>query len=98
MRTTRTNQEESLESTAIVVQEEKHPNFIESNTQAIMLEELTNNNIIPTFGDNSLTISHQGFIGAVTEAAGQVFGEMTPVEIRVSHAIIGRVPSVVKTE
>lgn len=93
MRTTRTNQEESLESTAIVVQEEKHPNFIESNTQAITLEELTNNNIIPTFGDNSLTISHQGFIGAVTEAAGQVFGEMTPVEIRVSHAIIGRVPS-----
>ena len=45
MRTTRTNQEESLESTAIVVQEEKHPNFIESNTQAITLEELTNNNI-----------------------------------------------------
>ena len=67
MRTTRTNQEESLESTAIAVQEEKHPNFIESNTQAITLEELTNNNIIPTFGDNSLTISHQGFIGAVTE-------------------------------
>lgn len=48
MRTTRNNQEESLESTAIAVQEEKHPNFIESNTQAITLEELTNNNIIPT--------------------------------------------------
>lgn len=45
MRTTRNNQEESLESTAIAVQEEKHPNFIESNTQAITLEELTNNNI-----------------------------------------------------
>lgn len=45
MRTTRNNQEESLESTAIAVQKEKHPNFIESNTQAITLEELTNNNI-----------------------------------------------------
>ncbi len=56
MRTTRTNQEESLESTAIVVKEVTHPNFIESITQAITLEELTNKNIIPTFGDNSLTI------------------------------------------
>ena len=36
-----------------------HPNFIESNTQEISLEELTEKNIIPTFSDNSLTISHQ---------------------------------------
>ena len=28
---------------------DEHPNFIESNTQAITLEELTNKNIIPTF-------------------------------------------------
>ena len=61
-----------------------HPNFIESNTFGITLEELTEKNVIPTFCDNSLTISHQNFIGAVTEAAGQVFGEMTPVECRVS--------------
>lgn len=33
-----------------------HPNFIESNTSAITLEELTNKNIIPTFCDNTLTI------------------------------------------
>ena len=29
--------------------ENNHPNFIESNTQAITLEELTTQNIIPTF-------------------------------------------------
>ena len=73
--------------------EEKHPNFIESNTQAITLEDLTEKNIIPTFSDNSLTISHQNFIGAVTKVANNVFGELTHVECRVSHPIIGRVPS-----
>ena len=70
-----------------------HPNFIESNTQEISLEELTERNIIPTFSDNSLTISHQNFIGAVTKVASNVFGELTPVELRVSHPIIGRIPS-----
>ena len=69
------------------------PNFIESNTHAITLEELTTKNIIPTFSDNSLTISHQNFIGAVTKVAEQVFGEMTVPELRVSHPIIGRIPS-----
>ena len=53
--------------------EENHPNFIESNTSAISLEELTTKNIIPTFSDNTLTISHQNFIGAVTKVAEQVF-------------------------
>lgn len=82
---------------AEVIEEEEwgdnHPNFIESNTQAITLEELTTKNVIPTFSDNTLTISHQNFIGAVCKMAEQVFGELTPVEIRVSHPIIGRVPS-----
>ena len=68
-----------------VQDEEKHPNFIESNTQAITLKDLTEKNIIPTFSDNSLTISHQNFIGAVTKVANNVFGELTPVECRVSH-------------
>lgn len=71
----------------------RHPHFIESNTQEISLEELTERNIIPTFSDNSLTISHQNFISAVTKVAGNVFGELTPVELRVSHPIIGRIPS-----
>ena len=72
---------------------DKHPNFIESNTQAITLDELTNKNIIPTFCDNTLTISHQNFIGSVVEVAKKVFGELTVPELRVSHPIIGRVPS-----
>ena len=73
--------------------EERHPNFIESNTQAISLKDLMEKNIIPTFSDNSLTISHQNFIGTVTKVANNVFGGLTPVECRVSHPIIGRVPS-----
>lgn len=73
--------------------ENNHPNFIESNTQAITLEELTTQNIIPTFSDNTLTLSHQSFIGAVYQIAEKVFGELTTPELRVSHPIIGRVPS-----
>ena len=74
-------------------QGDNHPNFIESNTQAITLAELTENNIIPTFSDNTLTISHQNFIGAVVGMAEKVFGSLTLPECRVSHPIIGRVPS-----
>ena len=66
-----------------------HPNFIEANTSGITLRELAEKNIIPTFSDNSLTI----FIGAVAKAAEEIFGELTPVECRVSHPIIGRIPS-----
>ena len=72
---------------------DNHPNFIESNTSAITLEELTTQNIIPTFSDNTLTLSHQNFIGAVIRAAESVFGELTTPELRVSHPIIGRIPS-----
>lgn len=64
---------------------DNHPNFIESNTQAITLDELTTKNIIPTFCDNTLTISHQNFIGSVVEVAKKVFGELTVPELRVSH-------------
>ena len=82
---------------AEVIEEEEwgdnHPNFIESNTQAITLEELTTKNIIPTFCDNTLTISHQNFIGSVIGVAKKVFGELTTPELRVSHTIIGRIPS-----
>lgn len=40
-------------------QKKEHPNFIESNTSGITLEELETNCIVPSFGDNQLTISHQ---------------------------------------
>ena len=73
----------------------EHPNFIESNTQAISLEELATRCIVPTFSDNSLTIAHQNAIAAVYKAAEDVFGELTPPECRVSHAINGRVASAI---
>lgn len=80
---------------AVVLEEipADHPNFIESNTSAISLEELSEKCIVPTFADNTLTVAHQSFIQSVIEAGQSVFGELTPVEIRVSHQINGRVPS-----
>lgn len=77
------------------VEPENHPNFIESNTQAITLDELENTCVVPTFSDNMLTISHQNFIKTVRSAAGSVFGELIPVEARVSHPINGRVPEAI---
>ena len=74
---------------------QEHPNFIESNTQAISIEELATKCIVPTFSDNSLTIAHQNAIAAVYKAAEDVFGELTPPECRVSHAINGRVASAI---
>ena len=71
---------------------EQHPNFIESNTQAITLQDLTTKCIVPTFSDNSLTIAHQNFIACVAKAAADIYGDITPIEIRVSHPINGRVP------
>ncbi len=81
---------------AVVLEEfdpDNHPNFIESNTSGISPEELSEKSIVPTFADNTLTISHQSFIQSVMEAGKNVFGELTPVEIRVSHQINGRVPT-----
>lgn len=76
-----------------VITEEPHPNFIESNTQAITLGEIADKCIVPTFSDNTLTISHQDFCMAVYKAAESVFGALTPIECRVSHPINGRIPS-----
>jgi len=70
--------------------EQEHPNFIESNTQGISFEELTEKNVIPTFADGTLTLSSGSIIKATMRAAEEVYGELTPVEIRVSHRIQGR--------
>lgn len=74
---------------------EKHPNFIEGPSHEVSMEELTCRNIIPTFSDNSLTISHQKFIETSRKAAEVVFGQgnVTQAETRCSHPIIGRIPS-----
>lgn len=72
-----------------------HPNFIEGPSNEITMDDLTNRNIIPTFSDNTLTISHQKFIETSRKAAEVIFGNdnVIPAECRVSHPIIGRVPS-----
>ena len=85
-----------VEDAVIVSEEEQeeHPNFIESNTSGITLEELEWNCIVPWFGFILLSISDQKFIHQVEDAArmyftGENFGN---TEIRVSHKILGRVP------
>ena len=70
-------------------------NFLEANTNAITLEELAEQCVVPTWANQELTISHQDFISTVHDAACNVFaGETinTP-EIRVSHIVRGRIPS-----
>lgn len=90
---------EAIEDAVIVESnssvEEEHPHFIESNTNEIKLVELTENCIVPVFGDNSLTISHQNFIQKVYQAANDYFiGEqLGNIECRVSHQVTGRIPS-----
>ena len=78
------NDSDIVEAEVIEDWGDNHPNFIESNTQAITLDELTNKNVIPTFVDGTLTLSHQNFIGAVRSVAEKVFGELTPVESAIS--------------
>lgn len=73
-------------------QSEKHPNFIESNTQGITFEELTEKHVIPTFAEGTLTLSSGSIIKATMRAAEEVYGELTIPEIRVSHRIQGRTP------
>ena len=70
----------------------EHPNFIESNTHSISYDELTTKHVIPTFSEGSLSLSHGSIINATMRAAEAVYGELTPVEIRVSHRIQGRTP------
>lgn len=74
---------------------QKHPNFIEGPSSEIMMSDLTSKNIIPTFGDSTLTISHQKFIETTRKAAEVIFGNdnVSLPELRVSHPIIGRIPS-----
>ena len=68
--------------------------FLDANTNSITLEELTNSCVVPTWGNQELTISHQDFISCVCDAAKDFYqGESvnTP-EIRVSHIVRGRTP------
>ena len=44
-------------------------NFLEANTNAITLEELAEQCVVPTWANQELTISHQDFIQTVHDAA-----------------------------
>lgn len=73
------------------MEKEDTPEFIQSNTEGITYEGLKQQ-IIPTFGDGNLTLAHTEIIDATMRAATKIFGPLTPVDIRVSHRIQGRVP------
>lgn len=86
-----------METTIPAVQESScnSVTFIEANTSAISVEELTVQCVVPTWANQELTISHQDFIATVHDGACNVFsGELiNEPEIRVSHIVRGRVPS-----
>ena len=69
--------------------------FLDANTSAITLEELSASCVVPTWGNQELTISHQDFISCVHEAASDFYkGEtLNSPEIRVSHIVRGRTPN-----
>jgi len=72
----------------------KYNSFIEGNTQAVTLEEIQRDHVIPVFvKDNEPAISHAEFIEIVSQASEDMFGvqERSPA-IRVSHPIKGRTP------
>ena len=75
-----------------LILKEGNVNFLEANTNAISLEELTEQCVVPTWANQELTISHQDFISTVHDAACNVFAGQTinTPEIRVSHIVRGR--------
>lgn len=86
---------EIIEEDAVETSEEQRPHFIEGNSIPISFGNLRRGCIVPTFANNELTISHTDFILAVQAAAKDVFigQKVSNPEIRVSHAINGRVPT-----
>ena len=84
---------------AVIVDETSSINsnvsFLEANTNAISLDKLASTCVVPTWGNQELTIAHQDFINCVHDAAKDFYhGEQinTPA-IRVSHIIRGRTPN-----
>lgn len=68
--------------------------FLDANTNAISLEDLASTCVVPTWGNQDLTISHQDFINCIHEAAKDFYrGEtVNDPSIRVSHIVRGRTP------
>lgn len=72
--------------------------FIEANTKEVEMEHLKADCIIPVFSkDNEVTISHQGFIDTILDAAKRVFPSepFSSPSIRVSHVVKGRTPEAI---
>ena len=85
---------EVVEPIAEVNTKQSSVSFLDANTNAVTLEELSNSCVVPTWGNQELTISHQDFISCVHEAASDFYkGEtLNSPEIRVSHIVRGRTP------
>ncbi len=75
--------------------EQSSVSFLDANTNAISLEELASTCVVPTWGNQELTISHQDFINCVHDAAKDFYhGEtVNAPAIRVSHIVRGRTPN-----
>ena len=89
------NMGEFAEEATIVQDVPQHSvNFLEANTDAVTMDELTNKCVVPTWANQELTIAHQDFISCVQDAASSFFtGErVNSPEVRVSHIVRGRVP------
>lgn len=73
-------------------------NFILANTEAITLEDLKNNCIVPSYAkDLESTISHFEFLESVMYATSNYFKRESILHpsIRVSHVVKGRIPEAV---
>ena len=69
--------------------------FLDANTNAVTMEELKKQCVVPTWANQELTIAHQDFISCVHDAA-KVFYQGETVnapDIRVSHIVRGRTPN-----
>ena len=86
---------EVVEPIAEVNTKQSSVSFLDANTNAVTLEELSTSCVVPTWGNQELTISHQDFISCVHEAASDFYkGEtINSPEIRVSHIVRGRTPN-----
>ena len=86
---------EVVEPIAKVNTKQSSVSFLDANTNAITLEELSTSCVVPTWGNQELTISHQDFISCVHDAASDFYkGEtINSPEIRVSHIVRGRTPN-----
>ena len=92
----RLNWGEFAEDATIITDSPKSAvSFLEANTDAITIEELTSKCVVPTWATMESTIAHQDFINCVHDAAQSFYqGEVVSVpDIRVSHIVRSRVPS-----